>query len=409
MACDFLSEDLLKLLECLPGGASLHSINNQTLWVSQKSAELLSCENDKLIGSQFFNEVNPQDLPKIFQAISECILGESEQCVEFRTQFASLHKAQELRNFELKLSPYKHEKETLCLAMLCDITSKNHSEISLGKESKVEQNLNDVDPFFAQISHELRTPLNAISGFSQILMGESHTDLSEEKRTEYAHLINQSSTHLLQLVNEVLDDSKIRAGKFELNKVLFDANIEIQSVLKLMQPIADKSEINLSFEIDEAIPKITADQRAFRQILINLVANAIKFSKECGTVEIKATRKLRKIHLEISDHGIGMTPTTLANLGNAYYQAEATTTNKREGTGLGLSIVSNLVNLHEGKLAFESVIGKGTKVQVELSIASQANASVPSNPNDEIIYLNKSKEPNLLRRLDKYQAVRKTG
>lgn len=394
----FLSSDGVKVLEAIPNGASLHRANGEILWVSLKTADLVNDTAEALIGKLAFDGINPQDRPKVFQAFADCCSNQQARSIDFRLQAYGSDKVAENRNFELQLSPFKYRDQTLALAILKEVQAPDDQIIEPLTSTRL-----------ARISHELRTPLNAINGFSQMLMSEGDFAPDNQKRVEYAKLISQSSLHLLELVNDILDNSKEGLPKTSISKELFDLAREIEDVLKQLAPIAHRAGVDIRHEIDECLPRIFADKRAIRQILINLVSNAVKFSGKGKTVTVKATRSLKTVSLYVLDDGIGMSRDSLSRLGEEYYQAKSPSLPPTEGTGLGLSIVRELVEMHEGIVDFQSVQGKGTTVKVELPISSGASTPVPSNPEQEIVYLNKSREPNLLRRLDTGHTIRRTG
>lgn len=405
-----LSDDALKLLQALPYSASLHKTNGDAVWVSQKSQDIFQSPADNLLGKKFFENANPQDKLDVLKAFSDCNIDDVEQTVVFRCQQLGQENTLEAQQFELRISRFENNNALYFLALVKDVTSEQTALDIAKKKIKEAQDSNSTKSLFlSNMSHELRTPLNAVIGFSQMLMGEACITLSEDKKIEYAGLINHSANHLLNIINDVLDVSKIEAGKFQICPEVFDLSQELKSTIGLMQPIATQADIKLEYEIADDVPKITADSRAVRQILINLIANAIKFSNEDGSVSVKLTRDLRKVRINVSDTGLGMSQETIDQLGSVFFQAEQTTTKRFDGTGLGLSIVLGLVELHNGKLSFSSQPNKGTTVSVELPISSEQTMPVPSNPNDEIVFLNEAREPNLLRRLETTSNIRKTG
>lgn len=408
----FLSDEAYNLLETLPYSASLHNRNGDAVWLSKKSQHLFQSDEDNLIGSKFFEGANPQDKLDILKAFSDCNISGKEQTVNFRRQQIGETDKLEAHQFELLISHYLNQNDNASyfLALVKDVTREQNAyedtkqEIQNAKDSNSTKSL-----FLSNMSHELRTPLNAVVGFSQMLMGEAAVVLSEDKKIEYAGLIHDSANHLLNIINDLLDLSKIEAGKFQIIPEVFDLYQELKSTIDIMEPIAKQADVSLEYYVPDEIPKIFADSRAVRQILINLIANAIKFSNKTENVNVKLTRNLRKVRIDVSDTGLGMQQETIDQLGQMFFQAEQTASRRYEGTGLGLSIVAGLVSLHSGKLSFKSTPNKGTTVSVELPISSEQAAPIPSNPNDEIVFINEAKEPNLLRRLETISNICKTG
>ncbi len=232
--------------------------------------------------------------------------------------------------------------------------------------------------FLANISHELRTPLNAILGFSELLKSPLQEALPAEKRTEYIGLIHDSATHLYSFLNDILNMSKIETGKYEIFPENFNLADCVRNTVSIMQGQAQPSEIRLECTGLEELPEVIADKRAVRQILINLISNAIKFSDRAGLVRVMAERRARTVRLLIRDDGIGMSPENLQSLGKPFFQADSKYDRKYEGTGLGLSVVKGLVDLHGGSLEFKSERNVGTTAIVILPIYGRSGRSVPS-------------------------------
>lgn len=219
--------------------------------------------------------------------------------------------------------------------------------------------------FFAGVSHELRTPLNAIIGFSDMMRSRLFGPLPG-KYAEYADLIHDSGQHMLDLISDVLDMSKVEAGKYELNYDMFDAADVIRSTVKMIRPMADAAEVRLDIDIQDDVLLIDADRKAIRQILLNLLSNAIKFSPKGEAVRISAKAISDTLNLTIQDQGSGMSDAELAVLGTPYKQMSNAQKIDERGTGLGVSLVKSLTELHGGRFAVASQKGEGTTVDVFL-------------------------------------------
>lgn len=219
--------------------------------------------------------------------------------------------------------------------------------------------------FLASMSHELRTPLNAIIGFSEIQMKEMFGPINERYR-RYASDINHSGTHLLALINEILDMSKLEAGKAELIDEPVDLEVVIQDAVRSVEPQAMHSNIQLSTSIAADLPMLRADSRRMRQILINLLSNAVKFTPEGGKVRVSCGSGHHGMALTIEDTGIGMAPAEIPKALEIFGQIDSKLSRKHEGTGLGLPLSQHLVNLHGGTLAIDSKPGFGTRVDILL-------------------------------------------
>jgi two-component system, cell cycle sensor histidine kinase PleC len=217
--------------------------------------------------------------------------------------------------------------------------------------------------FLANMSHELRTPLNAILGFSEVMRDEVFGNLGSRQYVGYANDIHKSGEHLLGLINDVLDLSRIEAGRFVVRATEIDVPEAVASAHAMFELRASATGITLKADIDPALPLLLADERAFRQILINLISNALKFTPAGGTVTTFARRSAGGgMQIGVADTGAGIDPADVATVFEAFGQGRHDVTLQEKGTGLGLPIVRGLVEAHGGKVALDSVLGKGTTV-----------------------------------------------
>ncbi|MBX3482434.1 HAMP domain-containing sensor histidine kinase [Phenylobacterium sp.] len=226
--------------------------------------------------------------------------------------------------------------------------------------------------FLANMSHELRTPLNAIMGFSDIMRQRLFGPLGD-RYAEYAELIHESGTHLLELINDVLDMSKIEAERFELSIETFDARDAISAVLRLMRGQADRAGVNLRGVLPIAPLEAEADKRAVKQIALNLISNALKFTPRGGSVTVTVQGDGDTLELVVADTGVGIARDDIERLGRPFEQV-GEQEKKLEGTGLGLSLVRAFARLHGGDMALESEMGQGTSVTVRMPVLTGANA-----------------------------------
>ena len=218
--------------------------------------------------------------------------------------------------------------------------------------------------FLATMSHELRTPLNAIIGFSELMHTELYGPLGDARYRDYCGLIRGAGHHLLSLINDVLDMSKIEAGKFELHRQAFDIREVVRDCMDLMRERAGQNEIALIEDMGNGPLSVEADRRAMKQILLNLLSNAIKFTPQEGHVTVRARAAGGMLTLSVADTGIGIPADQVARLGNPFVQIRNSAGASHEGTGLGLALVRALAEIHDGRLRIESTIGKGTTVSV---------------------------------------------
>jgi signal transduction histidine kinase len=219
--------------------------------------------------------------------------------------------------------------------------------------------------FLANVSHELRTPLNAIIGFSEVMQRKMFGPLSE-RYSDYANDIFNSGSHLLELINEILDLSKLEAGQFELYEEEVDLVVTVEACLHLVEAQAQKSKVRLSHTLDPEVRLIRADERRTRQILINLLSNAVKFTPEGGQVRVSSFVKDGALMIEVKDSGIGIAAADIPKVMTSFGQVESKISRKYEGSGLGLPLAKHLVELHGGTLTIESQVDVGTTVTILL-------------------------------------------
>jgi cell cycle sensor histidine kinase DivJ len=231
------------------------------------------------------------------------------------------------------------------------------------------------------MSHELRTPLNAIIGFSEMIAQEDTLRLDAARRKEYAQLINDSGQHLLSVVNGILDMSKMESGNFEISPEPFAPRAALVNCCNLLALKARENGIDLATSAPQDLPEITGDPRAFKQIVLNLVVNAIKFTERGGKVTVSADVEGPRLVLRVSDTGVGIAADDLKLIGAPFFQAGKTYQRRHEGTGLGLSIVKSLVGLHSGEMTVQSKVDEGTTVTVALPLAFTAPATQQPSSN----------------------------
>jgi signal transduction histidine kinase len=212
--------------------------------------------------------------------------------------------------------------------------------------------------FLANMSHELRTPLNAIIGFSEVLSERMFGDLNE-KQEEYLKDIHASGTHLLSLINDILDLSKIEAGRMELELTDFHLPTALDNALILVRERAGRRSITLQMSVDERLGEVRADERKIRQVVLNLLSNAIKFTPEGGRIEVGALPRDGSVEVSVTDTGVGIAPEDQEAVFEEFRQV-GTAERKAEGTGLGLTLCRKFVELHGGRIRVTSQVGVGS-------------------------------------------------
>ena len=221
--------------------------------------------------------------------------------------------------------------------------------------------------FLANMSHELRTPLNAIIGFSEVLLERMFGELNE-KQAEFTQDILSSGRHLLSLINDILDLSKVEAGRMELRLESFNLPLAIQGAIALVRERANRHGIALSLTMDERLGDFVADERKFRQILLNLLSNAVKFTPDGGQVGLNAVLADGCVEISVSDTGIGIAPEDREAIFEEFRQVGKDPAQKREGTGLGLALAKRFVELHGGKIGVQSEVGRGSTLTFTLPV-----------------------------------------
>jgi len=254
------------------------------------------------------------------------------------------------------------------ISIYSDVTEIKASERRLIEaRSQAEAANRAKGDFLANMSHELRTPLNAIIGFSEVISNELFGPVGNEKYLEYIKDIHTSSLHLLSIINDVLDMSKIEAGKVELAKEVVQIQNVVSEVMRMVHERARSRDIELTAQLSDENVEIWADERSMKQIFLNLLSNAIKFSQEGGQIYVRiVTDQPDIVVLEIEDHGIGMSEEEQERALQPFGQAKPVTTRNYGGTGLGLPITKGLVEAHGGTMTIDSRAGYGTLVRIVL-------------------------------------------
>src|SRR5499433_810017 len=227
------------------------------------------------------------------------------------------------------------------------------------KSRQIEAANRHKSEFLANMSHELRTPLNAIIGFSEVLQEKLFGELNE-KQAEYTEDILSSGRHLLSLINEILDLSKVEAGRMELELATFDLPLAIENARTFVRERATKHGITLYVDVDNRLGDFQGDERKIKQILLNLLSNAVKFTPEGGRISINARQLNESVQISVSDTGVGIAPEDQARIFEEFRQVGSDSTHKSEGTGLGLTLAKKFVELHGGTIWVESEVGKGS-------------------------------------------------
>ena len=259
------------------------------------------------------------------------------------------------------------------VAIHSDITEQKRRELDLYDAKQNAELANQAkSDFLANVSHELRTPLNAILGFSEVMSKEMFGPLGSTRYVGYVGDVHSSARHLLELINDLLDMSKIEAGKYTLHDEYFDLAPLVEECLREMEPLRVRGNLDIDTAIPDDLPQLRADKRALRQVLTNLLSNAIKFSDAGGRVRVDVRIDAGAFVVTVSDTGIGIPAADLERLARPFQQVGELLTSPQTGTGLGLSISRSLVEIHGGRLDIDSTFGRGTAVSFRLPASRNA-------------------------------------
>ena len=316
------------------------------------------------MGNGLFDRVHVADRPAFLSAIADAASLNEERLLDLRIR---AHRAGQFAWVEMRCrprDPAANEREVV--TVLRDISERKSQERAIEiAQSESERADAAKSHFIATMSHELRTPLNAIIGFSDMLANEL-LELDSGRKLEYAKLINNSGRHLLSVVNGILDVSKMETGNFEITPEPFAPAPAIENCTDLLALKAQESGVELTLRLAADLPEVAADRRAFNQILINLISNALKFTPRGGRVTVGALCDGSKLAVTVEDTGVGIGEADLPRLGEAFFQVRTSYDRRHDGSGLGLSIVKGLVQLHGGEVDIKSRLGEGTRVTVRL-------------------------------------------
>jgi len=381
-----VEEDRYRLLARNMGDViSRHSRNGAVQFISPAAEAMLGTPVSRLTQHGLFDRVHVADRPAYLTALSEAVRGGEARSVEFRLRRDAIRGQNISADFiwvEMRCRPLEQAStEAEVVAVLRDVTDRKIQEQALElARTAAEQADASKTRFLATMSHELRTPLNAIIGFSEMIVQEDLLMVDAARRKEYAQLINDSGQHLLSVVNGILDMSKMDSGNFEISPEPFAPRAALLHCCNLLALKARENGVDLATRLPEDLPAMTGDPRAFKQIGLNLVANAIKFTERGGSVTVSAAVEGSRLMLRVTDTGVGIAADDLQRIGDPFFQAGKTYQRKHEGTGLGLSIVKGLVGLHHGEIIVQSKVGEGTTVTVALPLSFTAPpAQAPSS------------------------------
>ncbi len=364
------------LLEFAPDAMVIVDLSGQIVLVNAQTEKLFSYKREELLGN-YIEILLPKKLQEnhikyrtdYFKELKTRPMGEGRDLAGRRkdgTEFPA----------EISLSPLETEEGTLVMAAIRDITERKLLE-EIRRKSEEEQNRKIQEAnrlkseFLANMSHELRTPLNGIIGFSEFLIDEKPGPLNDKQR-EYLNDILTSGMHLLQLINDILDLTKIESGKMTVFVEEFSPKAAIEEVISILTPMAEKKNTYITVSISPALNIVNLDLQKFKQILYNLLSNAIKFTNNNGLIKIDLFPSGDKhMNLKVIDNGIGIKEEDVSRLFIEFQQLDSSISRHYGGTGLGLVLVKKLVEIQKGFISVESKINEGSTFTITLPIYVQ--------------------------------------
>ncbi|WP_421782571.1 ATP-binding protein [Kiloniella litopenaei] len=358
-------------------------VQGRYLFVNKSYEDLFQVKKEQLIGQKDMEHL-PADFSKEMAGNDLEVLKQNK-AMTFEEQVHHDDGVHTYLSVKFPLKSGAGETVGIC-GFATDITDRIKVEKALrsAKEQAEYANRSKVE-FLANMSHELRTPLNAVIGFSDLLKMQLKETL-DDKQLQYIDDINQSGVYLLSLINDILDVSRLELHKVNIDEDYFDLNKTLEDACRMLKARAEEARVDLKIEPFEALPEMIGDQRRVKQIILNLVSNAIKFTPEPGLVRASTlVNDKSEIVLQVSDTGVGIAEDDLARVLDPFAQVENSMTRTREGSGLGLSLVRSLTDLHNGDLRIDSKLGKGTEITITFP-ASRTTGGTDSNGDRSTIH-----------------------
>ncbi len=358
----FLADNAMDLI-------TRHSADGRIRFASPAASVLLGLAPEDLLGLAPAALVHADDLKAMQSAFMEASYFARAASAEVRLRRAD--GGYVWAEIRCRPVPKANGEASDIVAVTRDITERKAYERELIEARDLSEQANRAKSrFLANMSHELRTPLNAIIGFSEVMTHEMFGALGSPRYLEYSRLVHESGNHLLELINGILDMSKIEAGKFELSEEVFDLAEVAEASVRFVKLPAERAGVAIKTAIGPGAKLIFADKRAVKQILVNLLSNGVKFTPRGGDVRVRAGLDTRGVEIAVADSGVGISKRDLERLGRPFEQVEGEHVRAKEGTGLGLSLVKALAAMHGGEALMESTLGEGTVVRVRLPYAA---------------------------------------
>jgi len=356
------------LLESAPDTMIIVDEQRRIALINAKTEKLFGYERAEILGKPVETLLPERDRAAYLAQLDSFLAGSEAAPGDQVIDLHGIRKGGGEFPIEVSLGLLRTEAGKLVSNAIRDVTARRQIEASLAEASKAKSD------FLASVSHELRTPLNAIIGFSEMIRDAVIGPVDARYR-EYADDINGAGRHLQNIINDILDISKIEGGRLELREEIVSMEETIEACRRIVAAMAEAQGVSLAINLPGFLPLIRADHLRFRQILLNLMSNAVKFTLPGGRVAVSASVEADGIVVAIADTGIGMKPEEIAIALEPFRQVDGALNRRFNGTGLGLPLAKALVELHGGNLDIESTPSVGTTVRIRLPLARIANAA----------------------------------
>jgi len=356
-------ERLLRVIDAVPVMIGATDRNGRYVFVNECWAAFANAEGRTLIGRRP-TEIRDDAWSRSAEALNARLIGGETPPASYEEVVAGEDGEQHVL-LTTKTLLYEEDAPSTVVTVSVDITERKNAELALVAAKEVAELANRTKTeFLANMSHELRTPLNAIIGFSQVMAAEMMGPIGTPKYISYARDIASSAEHLLGIINDILDVSKLEAGKLELFEETVEVGKAVRDLLLLVEERAREGGVRIETVIEDDLPSLRADARKLKQILLNILTNAVKFSHPGSTVRIEARLVRNRITLAVIDQGIGMSPDEVRTAVTRFGQVASAWSRRQAGTGLGLPLAIGLTELHGGEIHIDSEKNVGTTVTV---------------------------------------------
>ena len=366
-ALDESHRRLLRVIDSVPAMISAIDRDGRFVFVNREFASAIGLPAEELIG-KMASEVSEHPLARREVELDARLLSGEDLPASSEGEMTDAEGRQ--RQLLITKSALRDGGAAMVVTVAVDITARKRAELDLraAKEQAELANRSKTE-FLANMSHELRTPLNAVIGFSQVIAGEMLGPIATRKYVDYAHDIAESGEHLLGIISDILDVAKIEAGKISLSEGSVDLAQILEDLSHMVEARARAAGVRIEMQFGQNIPALRGDARKIKQILLNLLTNAIKFSRRGGGVEVVVRNERGAAVVALIDHGIGMDAAEQQLAVSRFGQVASPWSRKQPGTGLGLPLAIALTELHGGSLSIESSKGVGTEITVRFPLS----------------------------------------